>query len=142
MPGTGQKNTSASFEALLSTAPEAPMPTKLQPMKATLVREPFDDADWLYEIKWDGYRAMAVIGEGEAELISRNNISFNQFRPIADALTKWDSKVIIDGEIMVLGAANQISAPSRTGSAARMANWFSMSLISYGKEKTDRTATN
>jgi bifunctional non-homologous end joining protein LigD len=93
-----------TVQALLNNAPKAAMPTKLQPMKATLVREPFDDAGWLYEIKWDGYRSLAVIEDGHAELISRNNISFDQFRPIADALGKWNAKAIIDGEIVVLGA--------------------------------------
>jgi bifunctional non-homologous end joining protein LigD len=93
-----------TLQALLNNAPKAAMPTKLQPMKATLVREPFDDAGWLYEIKWDGYRSLAVIEDGHTELISRNNISFDQFRPIADALGKWNAKAIIDGEIVVLGA--------------------------------------
>lgn len=92
------------LQALLNNARKAAMPAKLQPMKATLVREPFDDAGWLYEIKWDGYRSLAVINDGHAELISRNNISFDQFRPIADALGKWNAKAIIDGEIVVLGA--------------------------------------
>jgi bifunctional non-homologous end joining protein LigD len=36
------------------------------------------------------------------ELISRNNISFDQFRPVADALSKWKANAIIDGEIVVL----------------------------------------
>jgi bifunctional non-homologous end joining protein LigD len=94
----------SDIATLLSGAPKAKMPEKLQPMKATLVREPFDDPGWLYEIKWDGYRALAVIAEGQAELISRNNISFDQFHPIADALGKWKAKAIIDGEIVVLGA--------------------------------------
>jgi bifunctional non-homologous end joining protein LigD len=94
----------SDIATLLSGAPKAKMPEKLQPMKATLVREPFDDPGWLYEIKWDGYRALAVIAEGQAELISRNSISFDQFHPIADALGKWKAKAIIDGEIVVLGA--------------------------------------
>jgi bifunctional non-homologous end joining protein LigD len=94
----------AGLGALLGKAPHAGMPTKIQPMKATLVREPFDDAGWLYEIKWDGYRSLAVIVNGHAELISRNNLSFDQFHPIADALSKWKVQAIIDGEIVVLGA--------------------------------------
>jgi len=95
---------SMDLESLLNKAPKSKMPVKLQPMKATLVREPFDDPGWLYEIKWDGYRALAVISGGKAELISRNNISFDQFHPISDALGIWNVKAIIDGEIVVLGA--------------------------------------
>jgi bifunctional non-homologous end joining protein LigD len=104
LPAINQRPTSTGIEDVLSKAPKAAMPTKLQPMKATLVREPFDDVGWLYEIKWDGYRALAVIDNSQAELISRNNISFDQFHPIADTLGKWQAKVIIDGEIVVLGA--------------------------------------
>jgi bifunctional non-homologous end joining protein LigD len=104
LPAINQRPTSTGIEDVLSKAPKAAMPTKLQPMKATLIREPFDDVGWLYEIKWDGYRALAVIDNSQAELISRNNISFDQFHPIADTLGKWQAKVIIDGEIVVLGA--------------------------------------
>jgi bifunctional non-homologous end joining protein LigD len=94
----------AGVEALLAKAPKSSLPAKLQPMKATLVREPFDNDGWLYEIKWDGYRSLAIIYNGKAELVSRNNISFDQFHPIADTLSKWNAKAIIDGEIVVLGA--------------------------------------
>lgn len=93
----------SDVNALLGKAPEAKIPAKLQPMKATLVREPFNTPGWLYEIKWDGYRSLAVIQEKSAELISRNNISFDQFYPIADVLSKWNVNAIIDGEIVVLG---------------------------------------
>lgn len=77
----------SELQNLLAKAPTSAPPLKLQPMKATLVREPFNDAGWLYEIKWDGYRALAVVNQQEAELISRNNISFDQFHPIAEALS-------------------------------------------------------
>jgi bifunctional non-homologous end joining protein LigD len=97
-------NSDTDVESLLASAPKAALPTKLQPMKATLVREPFDDTGWLYEIKWDGYRSLAIIYDGKAELVSRNNISFDQFHPIADKLANWNVKAIIDGEIVVLGA--------------------------------------
>jgi bifunctional non-homologous end joining protein LigD len=92
------------LDALLKNAPQSPLPAKLSPMKATLVREPFDDAGWLYEIKWDGYRSVAIVDDGKAELLSRNNISFDQFHPVVDALSKWKVRAVIDGEIVVLGA--------------------------------------
>jgi bifunctional non-homologous end joining protein LigD len=92
----------SDLEALVKAAPKTKMPAQIQPMKATLVREPFNDPGWLYEIKWDGYRALAVIQNKQAELISRNNISFDHFRPVADALAKWSANAVIDGEIVVL----------------------------------------
>jgi bifunctional non-homologous end joining protein LigD len=100
VPPTG----TGDLATLLKDAPKAKMPGKLQPMKATLVREPFDEPGWLYEIKWDGYRALAVVQNNQAELISRNNISFDQFHPIANALANWQADAIIDGEIVVLSA--------------------------------------
>ena len=41
------------------------MPQGIKPMLATMVKEPFDHPDWIFEVKWDGYRAIAEIREGE-----------------------------------------------------------------------------
>lgn len=71
-------------------------------MKATLVDEPFDDPDWVYEVKWDGYRAIARINKGEVELISRNNLPFEKYYPIIKSLKNWKTSAVIDGEILVL----------------------------------------
>ncbi|MEW6586038.1 MAG: hypothetical protein AB1442_10570, partial [Nitrospirota bacterium] len=69
-------------------------------MLATLVKEPFNNPEWLFEIKWDGYRAIAEIDNGEANLYSRKNISFNRkFPPIIEALRQIKHQVIFDGEI-------------------------------------------
>ncbi|PJJ83104.1 DNA ligase D [Mucilaginibacter auburnensis] len=89
-------------EALLKDAPKSAMPAKIKPMKATLVDEPFDDPGWVYEIKWDGYRAIAKVTEDEAELISRNNLLFDQFYPVNDLLKKWGHNAVLDGELLVL----------------------------------------
>ena len=89
--------------ALIKAAPRSAIPTNIQPMKATLVDEPFDDPDWLYEVKWDGYRAIASINKGGAHLISRNNKTFNEkFYSIHKLLQSWKINVVIDGEILVL----------------------------------------
>ena len=42
----------------------------------------FDSADWIYEIKWDGYRAVAEISPNEIKLYSRNGNDFVQNYPI------------------------------------------------------------
>ncbi len=88
--------------AILKSAPESSIPTNIKPMKATLVDEPFDDPDWLYEVKWDGYRAIATINKGEAELISRNNLPFDKYYPIVKLLKSWKINAVIDGELLVL----------------------------------------
>jgi bifunctional non-homologous end joining protein LigD len=71
-------------------------------MKATLVDEPFDDPNWVYEVKWDGYRALAFMDKNGAELISRNNIPFDKYYPINKLLNNWKINAVIDGEILVL----------------------------------------
>ncbi len=72
-------------------------------MLATLVDKPFDESGWLYEIKWDGYRAVAMINKGKVNLVSRNNKSFNEkFYPVSQALKQWKINTIIDGEVAVL----------------------------------------
>ena len=48
------------------------MPTAIRPMLAISVEKPFDDPEWLYEIKWDGYRAVSFIEDGKVRLVSRN----------------------------------------------------------------------
>jgi bifunctional non-homologous end joining protein LigD len=90
------------LEALLKKAPKSVAPKDIKPMKATLVDGPFDDPDWLYEVKWDGYRAIAVIDQKGAELISRNNIPFTKYYPINKLLKDWKINAVIDGEILVL----------------------------------------
>jgi bifunctional non-homologous end joining protein LigD len=87
----------------LKDAPVKPMPHGIKPMLATLIKEPFDHVDWLFEMKWDGYRAVAEIRDGNVSLYSRNLISINQkFSPITDALRKFRFEAVLDGEIVVV----------------------------------------
>jgi len=72
-------------------------------MLATLVDKPFNEPGWSYEIKWDGYRAIAYLQNGNVDLISRNNKSFNEkFYPILEELKKWKKNAVLDGEIIVV----------------------------------------
>ncbi|HCN84778.1 MAG TPA: DNA ligase D [Sphingobacteriaceae bacterium] len=89
--------------ALLKKAPKSKIPEGIKPMLATLVDEPFDDPDWVYEVKWDGYRALAFINNGGVELLSRNKKDFSaKFYPIYKILKEWKINAVIDGEILVL----------------------------------------
>ncbi|WP_293783548.1 DNA ligase D [uncultured Pedobacter sp.] len=90
-------------KSILKKAPKTALPTGIKPMLATLVNEPFDDPDWQYEVKWDGYRALAFLNKGKVDLLSRNNKSFNEkFYPIYDLLSDWKMNAVFDGEILVL----------------------------------------
>jgi bifunctional non-homologous end joining protein LigD len=87
----------------LKDAPTTPMPRNLKPMLATLIEKPFDDPDWIFEIKWDGYRAVTVIRDGAVSLYSRNLISLNEkFSPIVDSLKQSGFEAVFDGEIVVV----------------------------------------
>ncbi len=87
----------------LQEAPKAPFPKHISPMLGTLVSEPFDQPGWLYEIKWDGYRSLALSHKGKVELLSRNNKSFNEkFYPVYQAVLDWNIDAVIDGEICVV----------------------------------------
>jgi bifunctional non-homologous end joining protein LigD len=89
---------------------ESPMPTDVRPMLSTLVEEPFDRDGWLFEIKWDGYRAIAEIRPEGLRLYSRNLLSFEQqFVPIVNSLKKIAHEVILDGEIVVTDEAGKPS---------------------------------
>ena len=92
----------------LKGAPVKPMPHHIKPMLATLIKEPFDYPDWIFEMKWDGYRAVAEIKGGSVSLYSRNLISFNQrFSHITDSLKKFRFEAVLDGEIVVVDDQGQ-----------------------------------
>lgn len=81
----------------------APFYTSLSPMLATLVSTAPEEPGWLYEVKWDGYRAIAFKNKNELELKSRNNKSFNdKFYPVYTALQQWKINAVLDGEIVVI----------------------------------------
>jgi bifunctional non-homologous end joining protein LigD len=87
----------------LKDVPAKPMPRGIKPMLATPIKEPFDDPDWIFEMKWDGYRAIAEIRDGDVSLYSRNRISLGKkFSPILDTLRKFGFVAVLDGEIVVV----------------------------------------
>ncbi|MEE9910949.1 MAG: non-homologous end-joining DNA ligase [Deltaproteobacteria bacterium] len=87
----------------LKDAPVKPMPHHIRPMLATLTKEPFDHPDWIFEMKWDGYRAIAEVSDGQVDLYSRNGISFaGKYPPVLDALKRLRLEAVLDGEIVVV----------------------------------------
>ncbi|MEO8066031.1 MAG: non-homologous end-joining DNA ligase [Candidatus Doudnabacteria bacterium] len=80
----------------------------IKPMLATLVDTPFDAEGWLFEIKWDGFRAIAQIENDKVELYSRNFLSFNnRFAPIVKTLQGHKLNAVLDGEIVVMNSAGK-----------------------------------
>jgi bifunctional non-homologous end joining protein LigD len=80
------------------------MPSTIHPMLATSVDDPFDGKDWLFEIKWDGYRAVAFVENGKTRLVSRNQNELTARYPELKDLAKSvkAKTAILDGEVVAL----------------------------------------
>jgi bifunctional non-homologous end joining protein LigD len=92
----------------LSDAPKGSMPHNVQPMLATPADEPFDHPDWVFEVKWDGYRAIAEVSREKVRLYSRNKRPFEQrFASVVDSLRHLGFDAVIDGELMVLDQSSK-----------------------------------
>ena len=97
-------NSASSAVQALAGAEEKPMPTVIHPMLATPSAKAFDDSDWLFEIKWDGYRAVAFIEDGRVRLVSRNQNDLTAQFPELGSLPQFvkAQRAILDGEIVAL----------------------------------------
>jgi bifunctional non-homologous end joining protein LigD len=95
---------SSAEEPALQGAVRKPMPASVHPMLATPVDKPFDNPEWLFEIKWDGYRAVSFLNDGKVRLVSRNQNDLTKEFPELHELSKSikAENAVIDGEIVVL----------------------------------------
>jgi len=95
----------------LQGARKGAMPSRVEPMLATLADRPFSDPNWLFEIKWDGVRALARIENGALALRSRTGVDIARRYPelasLPDALAA--RQAILDGEIVALDAQGHSS---------------------------------
>jgi bifunctional non-homologous end joining protein LigD len=72
-------------------------------MLATLTDAPFDDPDWVFETKWDGFRMVACLQQGKVTLYSRNGkIISDSYRGVAQALERLNLDAVLDGELVAL----------------------------------------
>jgi bifunctional non-homologous end joining protein LigD len=104
--GSKLRTPAARSKINLKNYPEVAAPWTIKPMLCTLVNEPFNRNDWLFEIKWDGYRAIASKHRTNYQLYSRSNLDFSgKFLPVMEALRGLKHDVILDGEIVVVDDA-------------------------------------
>jgi bifunctional non-homologous end joining protein LigD len=85
----------------------APMPKNLTPMLAQIGKgDPPASVDWLFEVKWDGVRALSYIENGKSHLVSRKGTAIDRQYPELSILPHYikASSAIIDGEIAALDA--------------------------------------
>ncbi len=97
-------NSASSAVQALPGVEQKPMPTVIHPMLATPTAKAFDDPDWLFEIKWDGYRAVAFIEDGRVRLVSRSQNDLTAQFPELGSLPQFvkAQRAILDGEIVAL----------------------------------------
>jgi bifunctional non-homologous end joining protein LigD len=95
----------AVAEIDLSAATDEKLPAFIEPMAATLATSGFRDDDWLFEIKWDGYRVEAVVSNGTAKVFTRNGNDAETYFPKLLTKATWiDAKqAIVDGEVVAIG---------------------------------------
>src|SRR3954463_16734751 len=88
----------------LAGALEKAMPDRIEPMLATLASKAFDDPDWLFEIKWDGYRVQAVVRDGKVKLWTRSLKDGETYFPNLLTPPTWieAKQAIVDGEVVAL----------------------------------------
>lgn len=99
---TGKKDSTNDEQEDEEPSVKEKFPKIPRPMLAKLSEQVIDDPDWIYETKYDGYRLVVGINNGNIELMSRNGISYTvKYQPIAEALNKVKESVILDGEVVV-----------------------------------------
>ena len=119
---TAKPSASAASPAVMveSVPVKRPMPTVVHPMLAESIEKPFDSDEWLFEIKWDGYRAVAFIENGKVRLVSRNQNELTARYPELKDMTEFvkAKTAILDGEVVALddhGRASFSLMQQRTG---------------------------
>jgi len=114
-PKNGNSRVSTGSAAAIGSVSNEPvkraMPTAIYPMLAESIEKPFDDKDWLFEIKWDGYRAIAFVESGKVRLVSRNqNELTGRYPELKDMPDFIKAKTaILDGEVVALDADGRAS---------------------------------
>ena len=108
---TQSTKSSASSAVVISGPVKRPMPTTVHPMLAESIEKPFDDEDWLFEIKWDGYRAIAFVENGKVRLVSRNQneltARYPELKDMPDFIKA--KTAVLDGEVVALDADGRAS---------------------------------
>src|SRR5258706_10730679 len=79
-------------------------PAFIPPMLATLVAAPFDDPDWLFEVKWDGFRVEAVVDDGHVRLWTRGEQDAARYFGAFLEPATWIAagRAVVDGEVIAL----------------------------------------
>lgn len=78
------------------------MPQRVDPMLCTLVKEVPALPDYIYEVKWDGYRIISYVSSGKVRMDSRSGLNYTaKYPPVQQALKRLSHDVVLDGEVVV-----------------------------------------
>lgn len=81
---------------------KSPAPSSVSPMLCTLTKGPVSDPEYLFEIKWDGYRIISYVNKGKVRMDSRSALDYTKkYPPVAEALKKLKKDIVLDGEVVV-----------------------------------------
>ena len=125
----------ATALAKLEGARKAALPDKLAPQLATLVKAPPSGSNWVHEIKYDGYRMLCRIDDGQAQLISRTGKDWtDDFRPLVRELARLPvESAWLDGEVVVLDEKGRTSFQALqnalSGEAPSTLSYFAFDLL-------------
>jgi bifunctional non-homologous end joining protein LigD len=90
-------------QQLRSKAKKCAMPASVSPMLCTLLREPFSNEHYIYELKLDGYRIVSFVNNAKVTMASRSGLDYtSKYPPVAAALKKLKINMVVDGEVTVL----------------------------------------
>lgn len=93
----------AALKKLIAKGKKEAAPDAVSPMLCTLIREPVENDNYLYEVKWDGYRIISHVKKGKVRMDSRSGLNYtSKYPPLVNALTKLNCDLIIDGEVITL----------------------------------------
>jgi len=102
-------------------------------MQLSQVAAAFDNPDWLFEIKHDGFRALAYISAGTCTLVSRKNNQYKSFAALRESLAKLKATAILDGEIVSLDAEGKSHFMPLLARRAQ-ASFYAFDLLWLGRE--------
>ena len=91
------------LDELLKKGKKSKFLSKVKPMLCTLIKEPFDDPDFLYEVKLDGYRIVGFVQKNKVVLRSRSGLDYSEKYPeVVKGLSELGLETIVDGEVVAL----------------------------------------
>ena len=121
--------------ALAPSGPLRPLPQKIEPMHAELGEKVFNDADWMWEPKLDGYRALAFMEKGKTRILSRRGLELGDDFPllVADLGKQAVQNMVLDGEIVAFDAQGKPSfnAIQNRASGAERAVFYCFDLLYF-----------